>query len=722
MPWIYGALVSCQDEPESASVEDTGPIHVAEVHKNQLTDSVSNLISEQKRSPIHWQPWSKEAFAHASSERKTVFVFFGSGTDADAYDVIEKLNKSSHTCDQLNRNHISIMVDTNQRPDLHYFASMLNLRSGTALSPTLLVWFSYEGNPISWSPVTAKHGSDVQDLVSRMSNTVNNIWENDPDYVLANSREDFQRRVKNIFPLAGEEKEPDSRSLSKSIRQLNSLFDPTSNSIDGINRKHPASYIKCLMSASSGEVASEQQSKTYLKNARSLVDETLLRGLIDPLDGGSFSGQQGRTQDLPVFSKTLRDQAQTMIVLYRMYSRTQDPSYLAAAHGVRGYVEKHLVLQDGGYCEGAVNSSSNIQKNTCVWSLEEIQTALTAEELKVVKIAFGIRGLGNIPLVDDRKRTFFRKNSLTWKVNHKELAERISMDKEQCDLLLKSALKKLAKIRTERSPQSKLETLTTANSLAQLSRAYAQAYRSTGDTKFLDKAVSILVFIKTKMTSLDGTLHHSRFNGKLSAQKALAADCMQVCAAALDIYECSMEPAWLQYATSLEKFTMANYTHRETGLLEESADQVGIVALTTIQYLDILLEGSSNTQALAIDNCHRLAAHGVGGGVGDRAKTYDDAIRKISLSLPLSGVDYLSTRLKLRRKKVYIAASSEHPMLNAALAQRCHIIPVQKETTYPGLKDVSLLTSGKVIVQDSGGKVLGNAETPEALTLLLSQG
>ena len=189
--------------------------------------------------------------------------------------------------------------------------------------------------------------------------------------------------------------------ILKAARKSASLFDPTSNAIDNIGNLSPARYVKLMASASHHPDLSKPQREHYLKLACLTADHLIIHGLADPLDGGVFSGVQYTTHALPRFSKTLRAQALSMEALYSVYQATQDPHYLKAADSILAYTQKHLSLDGGGHALGTTYLPNNENDNPCIWTLDEIQAALSEKEFQLASIAFGLNKRGNIPFIDN---------------------------------------------------------------------------------------------------------------------------------------------------------------------------------------------------------------------------------------------------------------------------------------------------------------------------------
>ncbi|MBT8044369.1 MAG: DUF255 domain-containing protein, partial [Verrucomicrobiae bacterium] len=590
-------------KPEQVSETTT---YVAELHQNTLSKGQSSLIDSQAASPVHWQNWDKNVFTRAEAEKKTIFVLVGSGTDVDTLETLQRLNNSPSSCALLNDHHVNVLIDSNIHPDMEYFVAMLCMKSRTPVATPLLIWFSYEGNPISWSPVGSRSSRDIDELIGRMSNTVYKVWRNDPAYVLKNSEDDYTRRMDSFLPKPLDEDTDPSLLIQRSIRQAASLFDPTSNTIDGLGNLTPSRYINLLVQASYHPDTSEIQRERYIKTACLAADNILIRGLIDPLDGGIYKGIQKTTSALPVFTKTLRSQALSMKTLYNLYQATGNDRYLAAADSMMKYTEKNLAMKDGGYILGIVYGFKKSQDNPCVWTLEEIEAALTPDEFKTATIAFGLRGLGNIPLIDDPDRYYFRKNSLTLKASKQDIASQLSLDITSLSQKLESITKKLAKLRTEKPQKPISENISSADSMAHLASAYVAGYRATGNVEYLTKSKNALSYIRQNFTDPSGKLHRVRYAGKLNTHPATASAYALVSQAALDLHEVTLDRDWLKYSYSLHQAMNMTLGDKSTHHLREyNGEGYASVYKTEVIYSLQSLDNDSSW-SIAYANAKRL--------------------------------------------------------------------------------------------------------------------
>lgn len=720
-------MQACRPKDDSTSQAGTKTQMVEAFTKSPLSrnqsqndnQGLTSLLSRQASSPVKWQHWHKDLLKHAASEKKTVFAIIASATDPYTLEVLDRIHDSPSICSLLNDHHLNVLIDSNLHPDLAFMATSVCLRSKSPASSPILVWFSYEGYPISWSSVGQHMTADIAELINRMSHTVHTMWIEDPEYVLKHSGRDFllQKDLAGPKPITAEEYAPGL--ILKAIRKSTSLFDPTSNTIDGIGNLNIARYLEMLIRAAQHPDLSTTQSDRYLQIASIIADHLIIHGLTDPLDSGVFSGAQHTTHALPEFSKTLRVQALSMRALYGLYQATRNARYREAADAILEYTLKNLSLDNGGYATGVSYLSDKTGNNPCLWNLEEIKAALTQPEFQVASIAFGLSERGNIPFVDDPQHLHSNKNSLTWKLRMTELSSRTSMDPASLQQVLQSITAKLAKSRSEKSLLPFVEKLETPGSTALLAGALVSAYRATGETSHLEQATKVVNHLRSRFIDQEGNLHRAYFVDSLNNHPATGADYAQFCKAVLDLHEVTLDPSWLELAYDLHMRMNRLLANADNHRIAEY-DGSGYPQTYKVEFYVTLHElDNPNTWALAHANAKRLALRHEDEALKSQWNNLESYLLKQSLAAPTSCTDFLAYECMDRAKKVYIKVPAAPELLAAACNHPCQIIAIADGGSYPELgAEAAKVPAGTALVT-ARGKKIGTTSSASELTGLL---
>lgn len=679
-------LISCNREKENASTNTPAaetPAYTAVALKNNLGNAKSSLLTTQSKSSIFWQNWGPHVFETAKAERKTVLALIGSGTDVNTHEIISKLSQSTATSHLLNRHHINVLIDANIDPEMQYFATQLCAQSNTTISQPILVWFSYEGNPISWSPTNLGRNTNVAELVTRMSNTVNQLWRDDPEYVLQNSRNDFARRSQNVLSSDAENTISDLKVASLT-RALASLYDPTSNNIDRIGRNNSQRYVKVMAKAAvSGSLTSAQRARCG-GIARLAAQKILIQGLIDPIDGGVWDGKQRTTYALPVFSKSFWAQSQALEALFSLYQQTEDDIYLVAAEKIHTFTEQNLKQSGGDYSEGIVYAPLHSDQNTCVWTLEQLEQLLTEEELRICKLAFEIRGLGNIPLVDDPDRSYFRKNSLTWRISESELQQKAQMQPDDVKKVMESAMKKLSKARNNAAPATFRENTSTLRSLSAYTSALVTAYRATGKTSYLKQAKSLFQNASNSFRDDTGKLRETKFSGKLTSEPATAGAHAALSAAALDLHDATQEASYLEQAKKIHRESMQLHYIAQDKLLLEQGFSTFPTAYQIVIEVNMPTMTVRATVAQTLSNISRILLRGEDPLLIAQQQALTNRLGKYQASSnAILLLDFIGHHAALNQPIVKISSSAAPELFKTATRRPCQIITLSDGTSTP---------------------------------------
>jgi len=668
--------------------------------QNNLADCQSTFLKSQANSPIHWQPWSKDIFTVATQQKKTVLAIIGSGTSPYFINALKQLNESPETSSQLNKNHINLLVDSDQFPDIEFFVARLCSQSQSPSTSPFLVWFSYEGVPLSWISIDQTPNKNISQFISRTSQTVSNMWLKSPEYVLRHSREDFSRRITNSLPRPNGE--PQERLAIKSIRQAASLFDPTTNTIDQSKGLTVARYTKLLTAASDHANITTKQRRHYLKIAQLSADKIILQGLIDPLDNGVFSGRQQSTTALPIFTKNLSSQAYTADALFALYQKTGISRYRVAADKILNFTEKTLQLPTGGYAIGINQAQLGSDKNPYIWTLEELESALTPKELQLCQLAFGVTQQGNIPLEDDRTRNYYQKNTLSWKLSLAELSDATGESEEALNQSLKDLIQKLRSLHAEQFKNAAKEDLSTVKTSALLVQAQITAYRATGEAKYLKLATQGAEQIKQQFTDSSGMLHHASYQGKQLDRAALGADYTQLTKAAIALHEVTLDPKWLAWATTLQQQAAQQLKNSRNHQMAES-DGSDLPTLFNIQQFSTILPiDNTSTWALEYSNLKYLESIHATPSLKKQSQALLPLLSSTLKVNPLLSVDFLTEISKINTPTIYLKMPVSEEMLKTAIKTSSRIIPIPEKSTpgnFPALKEkLSTLPRGSATI------------------------
>src|SRR5262245_31003220 len=85
---------------------------------NQLATETSPYLLQHRDNPVHWMPWTEEAFTKARAEDKPVLLSVGYAACHWCHVMAHESFEDPHTAALMNANFITIKVDREERPDV----------------------------------------------------------------------------------------------------------------------------------------------------------------------------------------------------------------------------------------------------------------------------------------------------------------------------------------------------------------------------------------------------------------------------------------------------------------------------------------------------------------------------------------------------------------------------------------------------------------------------
>ena len=106
------------------------------------------------------------------------------------------------------------------------------------------------------------------------------------------------------------------------------------------------------------------------------LDAMAYGGLYDQLGGGFHRYSTERTWSIPHFEKMLYDNAQLLEVYARAWKSTGRPQYKRVALGVRDYLRRQMMSQQGGFYTAEDAAVDGIEGASYVWTRAQIESIL----------------------------------------------------------------------------------------------------------------------------------------------------------------------------------------------------------------------------------------------------------------------------------------------------------------------------------------------------------
>jgi uncharacterized protein len=540
---------------------ETEPGRFPPMSVNRLAASPSAYLQSAAHQPIHWYPWSEEAFAAAQAADKPVLLDIGAVWCHWCHVMDGESYENPDVAAFLNQHFICIKVDRDERPDVdaryQRAVQTLTQQGGwplTAfLTPTGEVFFGG-----TYFPPDGKYGRPGFRTVLA---SVLEAYRSRKDQIQAQAQ-----TIRRVLDEQLDEGAPGVVSpalLDDAVAQMARVFDPVNGGF-GSQPKFPHPAAITLLLHRWYDHPSEQ--------TRTMLDRTLQGmargGMHDQLGGGFHRYSVDARWIVPHFEKMSYDNSELLKNYLDAYALLGSEEYADVARGIVHWVREEASDPAGGY---AASQDADVgledDGDYFTWTRAEAAAVLTAEELEVAAAYYDIGTAGEMHHNPS-------KNVLFIAATIPQIALRTGRSEEATELLLRAVQ---AKLRLERGRRQApfIDRTRYTNWNAMMASAMLRAATVLGDEWTAGHALLTLERLRRESREPDAVAHTP------GGVTGLLDDQVQVAAAALDAYETTADRAWLDWAERLMERVWADYWDEKGGGLFDTArgrrDQAGLL-------------------------------------------------------------------------------------------------------------------------------------------------
>jgi uncharacterized protein len=518
--------------------------------RNRLGDAPSAYLRSAAHQPIHWYPWSAEAFAAARDADKPVLLDIGAAWCHWCHVMDGESYEDPGLASYLNENFVCIKVDRDERPDVdsRYQRAVQAITSQggwplTAfLTPAGEVF--YGG---TYFPPDGKYGRPGFRTVLA---SVLEAYRDRRDQV--NSQAQAIRRVVDAHSDEGVQGPVSPRALEEAERQIARAFDRKNGGF-GTQPKFPHPGAMTLLLHRWWDHGSDE--------VRTIVDRTLQGmgrgGVYDQIGGGFHRYSVDAEWIVPHFEKMSYDNSELLRVYLDAYSLFGTEEYADVARGITRWVREVASEPEAGY---AASQDADVglhdDGDYFTWARDEAAAVLSGEEMELAAAYYDIGTAGEMHHNPS-------KNVLYVATTVADLARQTGRTEEAVQSLLASAREKLKAARDRRPAPFVDRTRYTAWN-AMMTSALLQAGQVLNDPWATRHALSTLALLRREGDA-DAVAHTPGGIG------GLLDDQVQTAAAALDGYQATGDPAWLGWAEAIMDRVWRDYWDDERGGLFDVA-------------------------------------------------------------------------------------------------------------------------------------------------------
>ncbi|MDH3378632.1 MAG: thioredoxin domain-containing protein [Gammaproteobacteria bacterium] len=510
-------------------------------YTNRLALEDSPYLLQHAHNPVNWYPWGDEAMAAARQAQKPIFLSIGYSTCHWCH-VMERESFDNETIARLlNENFIAIKVDREQRPDIDEIymtaVQMISGQGGWPMSNFLMP----DGKPFYGG--TYFNPEQFSELLER----VMTVWETQRD-MLADNAGVVTDNLKLVLNSTQQGPAITAETIERAIAEVLAEYDSEWGGF-GIGPKFPReSELLMLLRAAQRDGNAE---------ALSAADKTLEAmaqgGIFDQIGGGFHRYATDRRWVVPHFEKTLYNQALLARAYTIGFQITGKPQHRRVAKQTFAYVLRDMRHSDGGFYSATDADSEGREGAFFVWTAEQLDRELEADDARLAKSVFGITAHGN----------FEGANILHLPESLEDYASRHDRPIDALRSQLDRIRDRLRRARDRRErPLRDEKVLTAWNGMMITTLAIASDV--LGTPEYLRAATDAAAFLWNRNRDDQGRLYRINSNGRRSIS-ATQEDYAYLSEALITLYDVTGDRLWLNRAVNLARTMLALFWDESYG-------------------------------------------------------------------------------------------------------------------------------------------------------------
>lgn len=609
------------------------------IAQNRLANETSPYLIQHKDNPVHWWPWSPEAFAEAARTNKPVLLSIGYAACHWCHVMAHESFEDGATAAVMNELFVNIKVDREERPEVDEIYMSALHHVGEQGGWPLTMFLDADGKPFwggTYFPKTAQYGRPgFQDVLRHIAR----VYREEPEKIGKN-REALVKALHEKARPAGKVV-IGIEELNGLAEQFLSLIDTEKGGIRGAPKFPQCAILEFLWRA--GErTGSESFFDAAIVSLRNMCEG----GIYDHLGGGFARYSVDDRWLVPHFEKMLYDNAQLLELLALAWKKTGGDLFRRRAVETVEWLKREMIVEGGGFASSLDADSEGEEGKFYVWSFAEVERVLGVEDAAFFAKAYDITREGN-----------FEGHNIA----NRLLSGSASPEEEA---RLGPLRAKLLDARANRvRPGLDDKVLADWNGL--MCAALANAGATFDEPSWIELGATAFRFVSGNMTR-EGRLGHSWREGRLLFP-GLSSDYGSMIRAALALHRATGERRYLDRAVAWEALLEKHHASPETGGYFLTADDGGELILRPNSTRD---DAIPNPHAWMAQNLVRLAS--LTGLYSYRVKVD----RLFEGVLPLATVNLfghaallaaLDTRLRLA--EIVVTGSRAEEFAKAALEQ-----------------------------------------------------
>ena len=356
--------------------------------RNHLASATSPYLLQHAENPVHWWPWSDEAFAEAAERQVPVFLSVGYAACHWCHVMAHESFEDRQIASMINDHFVAIKVDREERPDVDaVYMQATQALTGQGGWP-MSVFLTPDGKPFyagTYFPPTPRHGLPS---FTQLLGAISDAWRERRSELLVSAAEIAgQLSKQTMLPSPGQVRAAD---CEKALLVLQQDFDATYGGF-GRAPKFPPSMVLEALLRDGGETAMQMAARTLEAMARG--------GMYDQVGGGFARYSVDAGWVVPHFEKMLYDNALLLGAYTQWWRRTRSPLAERVVTETVAWLLREMRTEQGAFA-ASLDADSKDDHGVLregayyVWNRDQIRRVLSAEDATWAAEAFSVTATG----------------------------------------------------------------------------------------------------------------------------------------------------------------------------------------------------------------------------------------------------------------------------------------------------------------------------------------
>ncbi len=542
---------------------------------NRLARATSPYLLQHAHNPVDWFEWGKEALTKAKNEDKPILVSIGYSSCHWCHVMERESFENEEIARIMNENFVCIKVDREERPDIdHIYMEAVQAMQQHGGWP-LNVFLTPEQKPFyggtyfppnNWSQLLLQ----VSKAFKFKRDGINQSSEELRQHLQTNDLKRFAREP-------GMEKFK-TESLDKMFEILTTRFDSTWGGIEKAPKfVMPSIWLFLLRYFS---VTKRQEA---LDMVRLTLEKISMGGIYDQLGGGFSRYSVDGEWFAPHFEKMLYDNAQLLSLYAEAYSISKNNDFKRIIYETVRWLEREMTHPDGGFYSALDADSEGEEGKFYTWTWTELMTSV--EKHDVTPEYFNATKNGNWE---------HGRNILIRTGNDSALMNDFNINAHDLEVLVNEGKKKLLAARSQRIRPS-LDDKILLGWNAMMIQGLTDAYKFTGDSMFLQRALKCISFLESHM--MDGEKVYRAFKNKRSGTEGFLEDYAFLIQAYISLYESTFKETWLEKARHWCEYVIIHFYDESDGFFQFSSNGAEQLIASKKEIFDNVIPSSNAVMA-----------------------------------------------------------------------------------------------------------------------------